>query len=85
MSSLTSYKSELVQSVDCELDMLKKGNIKCANQVLHARHQAQLRIFMLECLQNETPPRQDIINHLFESIKELTRYIIINKCIQSNC
>lgn len=85
MSSLTNYKSELVQSVDCELNMLKKGNKKCADQIMHARHQAQLRIFMIECLMNETPVRQDIVNALFESVKELTRYITVNKCLQSNC
>lgn len=85
MSSLTNYKSELVQSVDCELNMLKKGNRKCANHIMLARHEAQLRIFIIDCLLNEDPVRQDMVNYLFESVKELTRYITVNKCLQSNC
>jgi len=83
--SLANYKSELVQSVDCEIKMLKKGNLKCANQMMGLRHQAQLRVFIVECLLQETPVRQDMVNYLYEQIKELTRMITINKCIQSNC
>jgi hypothetical protein len=85
MSSLTNYKSEIVQTVNCELDMLKKGNRKCANMVLKFRNEAMLRLFIMECLMQEDPVPQDMVNFLFEEIKEITRFLIKNKCLNSNC
>lgn len=85
MNSLTSYKSELVQSVDCEIAMLKKGKFACANQMLKFRHEAELRVFIIECLLEQSPVPQDMVNYLFEQVKELTRMIIVNKCISNNC
>jgi hypothetical protein len=85
MNSLTSYKSEIVQTVTCEIDMLKKGNLKCANQILKFRNEAMLRVFIIECLLDEDPVPQDMVNFLFEEIKEITRFLIKNKCINSNC
>jgi hypothetical protein len=78
--SLASLKSELVQSTLCEIDMLKKANLRCANKLLNFRHGAYIRIHMIECLEPDYDENKDIIDYLYEQVKELIRLII-----QSNC
>lgn len=85
-TNLDLYKSEMVQSVSCEIDMLKLGNLKCANQMLRFRYEAHLRIFIIECLLDYVDDYDTaMVNYLYEQAKELIRLIVTNKCIQSKC
>jgi hypothetical protein len=84
-ANLDDYKSELVQSVDCEIEMLQQGDLKCANKMLKYRYEAMLRVFIIECLLDQDDYDQSLVNYLYEVVKELTRLIVINKCIQSKC
>lgn len=85
MSNLTEYKSELVQSIDCELDMLERGDKKCADLLLKYRHEAMLRVFIIDCVKQQENYDKKMVGYLYETVKELTRLIITNKCIQSKC
>lgn len=85
MSKLTEYESELVQSINCELNMLKEGNLDCANKVMNVRYEAMLRVFIIKCVMRQPDYDKKMVNFLYETVKELTRLIIINKCIQSKC
>lgn len=83
--TLTDYKSELVQTTNCEITMLKRGNMDCANKMLKVRRGATIRVFMIECLQEEDVPDTDMINYLYEQVKEMTRFITADNCIGSPC
>jgi hypothetical protein len=83
--TLTDYKSELVQTVSCEITALKRGNLECANKSMSVRHGAQIRVFIIECLQAQTVPDQTMINYLYEQVKEMTRYLTTNNCIGAPC
>ena len=83
--TLTGYKSELVQTTNCEITMLKRGNMECANKILKVRRGASIRAFIIECLQDEENPDQEMINYLFEQVKEMTRFITSDNCIGSPC
>jgi len=81
--NITETKSALVQTVLCEVDMLKRGNLKCANKMLGFRNAAQLRIFMIEAMQSEENGAvvyKEVIDYLFEQVKELTRFITQTNC-----
>jgi hypothetical protein len=82
-SPLDRYKSELVQTVTCELDMLQRGELSCANKMLKFRHSAQLRIFMIECMlaeENGYQTYKPVVNYLYEQVKEITRFISQSVC-----
>jgi hypothetical protein len=83
MSALSDYKIELAQTVLCEIGLLKRGNIHCANKLLTFRHDAAIRIYMIDCMLAEDDGYEnykEIIDYLYEQVKELTRMITINNC-----
>jgi len=79
--NLTELKSLMAQSTVCEIDMLKKNNIDCANKMLMYRHSAQLRAYIVGCLLDDYPGQNKaLVEFLFEQIKELTLMITLNNC-----
>ena len=78
--TLTQAKSQMVQSITCELDMLQKGNIACANQMMNLRYAAELRTYIIECLDDDYEANREVINYLFEQVKELVLMITQNNC-----
>lgn len=83
--TLTDYKSELVQTTNCEITMLKRGNMDCANKILTVRRGATIRVFIIECLLAQESTDQAMINYLYEQVKEMTRFITSDNCIGSPC
>lgn len=78
--NLSNYKSMLVQNVACELNMLQKGQFECANKMLNFRHGAYIRVYMIECYEDEYATYKEVIDYLYEQVKEITTFIS-----QSNC
>lgn len=79
--NLSEAKSMLVQTVNCEIDLLQRGEIDCANRMLAVREAAALRVYMIECMTIDDPTTyRQVINYLFEQVKEMVYYIT-----QSNC
>jgi|LSQX01.2.fsa_nt_gb hypothetical protein len=79
--NLNEAKSMLAQSVTCEIDMLQMGNLDCADIMLNYRHSAQLRLYIVECLLGDYPDtNKEIVEYLFEQVKELIIMIIQNNC-----
>ncbi len=78
--TLDQANSLIVQSTTCELDMLEMGNISCANVVLNYRHSAQLRTYIIDCLNDDYATNKAVINYLFEQTKELLLMITQNEC-----
>jgi len=85
MSRLTEYQSELIQTTTCELTLLRKGHLKCANEILRFRRAGMLMAHMIECLLEEDDYDTDMANYFMEQLKELTRRIAVNRCIQTYC
>lgn len=82
-SPLDTYKSELVHTVTCELDILQRGELICANKMLNFRHGAQIRVYMIECMLAEDDgynTYKQVVNFLYEQVKEITRYISQSVC-----
>jgi len=78
--TLSQAKSLVVQSVICEIDLLEMGNIDCANKILNYRRAAMLRLYMVECLNEDYTTNKAVINYLFEQSKELLLMITQNEC-----
>lgn len=79
--NLQEAKSLLAQSVMCELDLLQRGELACADIMLGYRHAAQLRVFMIECMLEDYPAKSKlVVEYLFEQVKELTLMITRNNC-----
>lgn len=78
--TLNEANSLIVQSTTCELDMLEMGDIKCANVALNYRHSAQLRTYIIDCLNDDYTTNKAVINYLFEQVKELLLMITQNEC-----
>lgn len=78
--SLANYKSELAQATLCEIALLKKANFKCANKMLNFLYGAYLRIYIIECLNSDYDTNKEVIEYLYEQVKELIRFVV-----QSNC
>lgn len=78
--TLNEANSLIVQSTTCELDMIEMGNIACANVVLNYRHSAQLRTYIIDCLNEDYTTNKAVINYLFEQSKELILMITQNEC-----
>jgi len=75
---IVDEKIRLVKNVICEINCLKEGNIKCADQMLQFREEAYNRIWAMECLIAEDDSTlQPIIEYMYEQIKELTLKLII--------
>jgi hypothetical protein len=79
--SLNSLKSMLAQSITCELDMLQKGNLECANKMLQYRKAAHMRIYMIECLLSTYPAQNKVlVEYMMEQLKSLIQLMTINEC-----
>ena len=79
--SLSSLKSMLAQSIVCELDMIQKGNMDCANKMLQYRQAAHIRIYMIECMLDNYPSEnKTLVEYLMEQLKEIIQMITINEC-----
>ena len=85
MSRIDDYKSELVQTTTCEIELLKRGQFKCANEILKYRREATLRAYIIDCLIEDDDYDEEIVNYIMEQVKESARMIVRNKCIQSYC
>lgn len=83
--TLQDYKSELVQTTTCEINMIKKGNLSCADKVLKVRRGAMIRVFIIECLEADNSTDTSLINYLYEQVKEMTRFITTDNCIGKPC
>lgn len=74
-------KSLMAQSVVCELNLLQMGHIECADIMLKYRDSAELRAYIVECLLSDYPAQnKELVEYLFEQIKELVLMINQNKC-----
>lgn len=78
--NLSEAKSLAVQTITCELDMLQMGDFECADMMLKYRKAAMLRIFIIECLNDDYATNMTVINYLFEQVKELLIMITENQC-----
>ena len=79
--NLSEAKSQLVQSISCELDMLEMGNLDCANKMLQYRQAAHIRIYIIDCLLDDYPDQnKTLIEYLFEQVKEIVLMITQNNC-----
>ena len=85
MSRLSEYKSELVQTTTCELTLLKKGHLKCANEILKYRRAGTWIAHLIDCLLEEDDYDEEMVNYFMEQVKELTRRIAVNRCIEIYC
>ena len=75
---LVNNKIRLVQNVICEINCLKQGDIECADKMLRVREEAYDRIWAMECLIAENDSSlQEIIDYMYEQIKEITLNLII--------
>lgn len=79
--NLDNLKSMLAQSISCEIDMLMKGNISCANKMLQYRQAAHMRIYMIECLLSTYPAQnKTLVEYMMEQLKSIIQMISINEC-----
>jgi len=79
--SLVSLKSMLAQTIVCELDMIQKGNLECANKMLQYRKAAHMRIYMIECMLDTYPAQNKVlIEYMMEQLKEIIQSMTINEC-----
>jgi len=79
--SLVSLKSMLAQTIVCELDMIQKGNLECANKMLQYRKAAHMRIYMIECMLDTYPAQNKaLIEYMMEQLKEIIQSMTINEC-----
>lgn len=79
--SLDNMKSMLAQSIMCELDMLQKGNLECANKMLQYRQAAHMRIYMIECILATYPAQnKTLVEYMMEQLKSIIQSITINEC-----
>jgi hypothetical protein len=78
---LNSLKSMLAQTITCELDMLQKGNLECANKMLQYRKAAHMRIYMIECLLSTYPAQNKVlVEYMMEQLKSLIQSMTLNEC-----
>lgn len=71
----------MAQSVVCEIDLLMMGNVQCADKMLKYRDAAELRAYIIECLLDDYPAtNKELVEYLFEAVKELLLLITQNKC-----
>jgi len=71
----------LAQSISCEIDMLMRGNLECANRMLQYRQAAHLRIYMIECLLATYPAQNKaLVEYMMEQLKSIIQSITINEC-----
>ena len=83
MSTLKDIKTLLAKSVLCEINAIKKGDLRCANKMLKDRHAEYIRLHMVECMldqENGYEKNKNIVDALYEQIKEITQYIILKEC-----
>ena len=78
--SLSNYKSELAQNVTCEIGKLQKGELECPNKMVYLRHGAYIRVYMIECLNTDYATYHEVIDYLYEQVKEITRFLTITNC-----
>lgn len=84
-SRLDEYKTELVQTTTCELTLLRKGQFKCANEILKFRRAGTWMAHMIDCLLDEDDYDEETLYYFMEQLKEITRRITINRCIETYC
>jgi len=71
----------LAQTIVCELDMIQKGNLECANKMLQYRKAAHMRIYMIECMLDTYPAQNKaLIEYMMEQLKEIIQSMTINEC-----
>jgi len=76
--SIVNSKYRIMQSVLCEIDFLRLGNMSCANNILQERIEVMDRLWAMEKLVRENNSEYDsIITYLYEQIKELTLALTI--------
>lgn len=69
---INSLKIRLVDSTVCEIRLLKKGEIKCADQLLKERIEATNRLEAMNCLiATGDSQYNDLISYLYEQLKEM--------------
>ena len=79
MSSLSELKTLMVKSTMCEIDMVERGHIACADQMLMIRHTAYIRMFIMGCLESQYATYKDIVDYCFEEVKEMIILLISKK------
>lgn len=78
MSTITNLEARFVQHAVCEINMLKKGEIDLANQMLKERIEAENRLRAMKCLIAENDSQyDDLRNYLYEQLKEMANKLII--------
>ena len=76
--STVSFDRQIVDHMVCEIQMIRKGEIECANKMLTQRIEAMDRIWAMECLIAKDDSEYDeIISYIYEQIKEIVSKLII--------
>ena len=76
--SLSSNKTRIIQSVLCEIDYIKQGDLSCADNMLKERVEVMDRIWAMESLHAEDNSDYDsLIFFLNQQINELTLALTI--------
>lgn len=76
--SFLNNKSRVVQSVLCEIDQLRLGNLDCANNLLQERIEVMDRMWAFQCIKAENDDSYDsLLFYLDQQIKELTLALTI--------
>lgn len=81
LANIKSIKYGLAATMECEFDMLMKGNLKCSDRMLKARHWAMVMIFGAECLLSDGyNDNKEVINHMIQQAKEIENFILSKNC-----
>lgn len=78
MSTVSKINTTLVQNAVCEIQLLKQGNLSCANDMLVTRIECENRIQAMQCLIDTGDSQyNDLVSFLYEQIKELSNKLTI--------
>jgi hypothetical protein len=78
MSTLSNIEIQIVNHTVCEIEMIKKGEMQCADKMLKDRIALENRYWALKCLMDTGDSQyDDLISYLYEQTKEMLTKLIL--------
>ena len=79
MGTINDMEIRLVNSVICEIELLEKGEITLADNMMKERINAKNRLFSLKCLLKKNDEQyKNLVVFLFQQTREMISKLIIS-------